>query len=82
MRLRAGQASALLAENAVYPMLVVGTLTAHIHNFVKEFEEYLTVRLQEGPPGPLYTQQEYCTFLIRCRGRERCNAHAKDVCRH
>jgi hypothetical protein len=33
------QASALLAENAIMPMLIVGTLKAHITNFVKELDE-------------------------------------------
>jgi len=33
------QAAALLAENAIMPMLVVGTLKAHIENFVKELDE-------------------------------------------
>jgi hypothetical protein len=33
------QAAALLAENAVMPILVVGTLKAHIRNFVKEIDE-------------------------------------------
>jgi hypothetical protein len=37
------QASALLAENVVYPLLVLGTLTTHIDNFSHELDQYLTV---------------------------------------
>lgn len=37
------QASALLAENVVYPLLVLGTLTTHIENFSLELDQYLTV---------------------------------------
>jgi len=37
------QASALLAENVVYPMLVLRTLTTHIENFSLEVDQYLTM---------------------------------------
>lgn len=37
------QASALLAENSVIPMLVVGSLKAHIENFSMEFDQYMTI---------------------------------------
>jgi hypothetical protein len=33
------QASALMAENAVAPMLVLHTLQAHVVNFQKELDE-------------------------------------------
>jgi len=37
------QASALLAENTVYPLLVLSTLRTHIENFSLEVDQYLTV---------------------------------------
>mmetsp|Transcript_69159 Transcript_69159/g.135956 ORF Transcript_69159/g.135956 Transcript_69159/m.135956 type:complete len:616 (+) Transcript_69159:501-2348(+) len=36
------QASALIAENAVAPVLVMATLEYHVNNFVEELDQYLT----------------------------------------
>ena len=46
------QASSLLAENSVLPMLVVGSLKAHIDNFSIEFDQYMTVlAVNKGMPS-------------------------------
>mmetsp|Transcript_5442 Transcript_5442/g.7074 ORF Transcript_5442/g.7074 Transcript_5442/m.7074 type:complete len:797 (-) Transcript_5442:209-2599(-) len=37
------QASALMAENAVAPMLVIQTVQAHVANFTLELDQYLTL---------------------------------------
>lgn len=37
------QASALMAENSVAPMLVIQTLQAHVANFTIELDQYLTL---------------------------------------